>query len=111
MSKNMHRFTVFTQPDGAPSPAVLGVLPRRVAWTNKKADGKYRILMQMPYPNISEGNCHGMEDPPHLFDRATPAEVQEAKNICHDLYNLSYAFSISERCLHSDLKMYFCGAN
>jgi hypothetical protein len=83
VSKNMHRFTVFTQPKGSPSPAVLGVLPRRVAWTNKKADGKYRILLQMPYPETSEGNCHGMEDPPHLVDWPSAAVVQEAKNICH----------------------------
>ena len=72
----------FTQPNGAAAPDVLGVLPRRVAWTNKKADGKWRVLLQMPYPEASEGACYGMQDPPHLIDVPTKEQVQEAKDMC-----------------------------
>ncbi len=85
MSRGKHperRFTTFTQPKGATAPDVLGVLPRRVAWTNKKADGKYRMLMQMPYPNIEQAACSGVDDPPHLEDYPTNKQIAEAKAMC-----------------------------
>ena len=76
------RNIVFTQPEGATDADVLGILPRRVAWTNFKADGKYRVLLQMPYPDHQLGACHGIEDPPHLKDDPSSEEIGEAKQMC-----------------------------
>ena len=76
------RNIVFRQPEGATDADVLGILPRRVAWTNFKADGKYRVLLQMPYPDHKLGACHGMDDPPHLKDDPTNEQVGEAKQMC-----------------------------
>lgn len=76
------RNIVFTQPEGATDADVLGILPRRVAWTNFKADGKYRVLLQMPYPDHRLGACHGIDDPPHLKDDPSKEEIGEAKQMC-----------------------------
>tara|TARA_A100001035_G_scaffold278621_1_gene277870 strand:- start:825 stop:1484 length:660 start_codon:yes stop_codon:yes gene_type:complete len=76
------RNIVYDQPAGATDADVLGILPRRVAWTNFKADGKYRILLQMPYPDTKRGACYGIDDAPHLKDYPTNDEIGEAKQMC-----------------------------
>lgn len=72
---------VFTQPEGAPSADVLGVLPRRASWA-RNTKGEWTVRFQMPYPDNEQGACYDMEDPPHLQDRPTNDTVAEAKAMC-----------------------------
>lgn len=72
---------VYTQPEGAPDPDVLGVLPRRHAWHART----HELMVLMPSIDYTQARCVNREDL-FLADNQQPDDeaVDEAKEMCLD---------------------------
>lgn len=81
MNQAERKQVVFEQPTkSALTPDQLPILPRRWAWKRDPQTSKWKLIVQMPYPQVDNAACAGMNV--YTQDQYSPSDVATMRQTC-----------------------------